>query len=110
MPTRAAILKESATYPTPEELERGYLEQANTVETITMANDFRAAIGTRTTDTALPADRHPETGHVDGFEALMRWNHPGIRPYFTGRFHSHGRRQRPDRRGHAGRFARPAVF
>jgi CRP-like cAMP-binding protein len=43
---RTAILKESSSYPTPEELERGYMEQLNAVETITMANEFRAAIGT----------------------------------------------------------------
>lgn len=76
MLTRAAILKESSTYPTPEELEREYLEQSNAIETITMANDFRAAIGTDQLSLHYQPIMNLQTGHVDGFEALMRWNHP----------------------------------
>ncbi len=76
MLTRVAILKESATYPTPEDLERSYLEQLNTVETVTMANDFRAAIGTDQLTLHYQPIMNLATGQVDGFEALMRWNHP----------------------------------
>lgn len=76
MLTRAAILKESSTYPTPEELEREYLEQSNAIETITMANEFRAAIGTDQISLHYQPIMNLQTGHVDGFEALMRWNHP----------------------------------
>lgn len=76
MLTRVAILKESATYPTPEDLERSYLEQLNTVETITMANDFRAAIGTDQLSLHYQPIMDLSTGMVAGFEALMRWNHP----------------------------------
>lgn len=76
MLTRATILKETAGYPTPEELERGYLEQANTVETIKMANEFRAAIGTDQLSLHYQPIMNLVTGDVDGFEALMRWNHP----------------------------------
>lgn len=76
MLTRAAILKESSTYPTPEELEREYLEQSNAIETITMANEFRAAIGTDQLSLHYQPIMNLQTGHVDGFEALMRWNHP----------------------------------
>jgi EAL domain-containing protein (putative c-di-GMP-specific phosphodiesterase class I) len=74
--TRAAILKESSTYPTPEELERDYIEQANAVEDIKMANEFRAAIGTEQLSLHYQPIMNLELGMVDGFEALMRWNHP----------------------------------
>lgn len=74
--TRAAILKESVAYPTPEELERGYLENANAVENIVMANEFRAAIGTDQLSLHYQPIINLQTGQVDGFEALMRWNHP----------------------------------
>lgn len=76
MLTRAAILKESDAYPTPEELERGYLENANAVENIVMANEFRAAIGTDQLSLHYQPIINLQTGQVDGFEALMRWNHP----------------------------------
>lgn len=76
MLTRVSILKETATYPTTEELERGYLEQLNTVETVKMANDFRAAIGTDQLTLHYQPIMNLGTGRVDGFEALMRWNHP----------------------------------
>lgn len=74
--TRAAILKESSTYPTPEELERGYIEQANAVESIKMASEFRAAIGTEQLSLHYQPIMNLGNGMVDGFEALMRWNHP----------------------------------
>lgn len=76
MLTRASILNEAGAYPTPEDLERGYLEQANTVETIKMANEFRAAIGTEQLSLHYQPIMNLMTGQVDGFEALMRWNHP----------------------------------
>ncbi len=76
MLTRASILKETTTYPTPEDLERGYLEQSNTVETVKIANEFRAAIGTDQLSLHYQPIMNLKTGNVDGFEALMRWNHP----------------------------------
>lgn len=76
MLTRAAILKESVSYPTPEELEREYVEQSNAVENIIIANDFRAAIGTEQLSLHYQPIMNLQTGHVDGFEALMRWHHP----------------------------------
>lgn len=76
MLTRAAILKEMDAYPTPEELERGYLENANAVENIIMANEFRAAIGTDQLSLHYQPIINLQSGYVDGFEALMRWNHP----------------------------------
>lgn len=76
MMTRASILNDGAAYPTPEELERGYLEQSNTVETIKMANEFRAAIGTDQLSLHYQPIMNLENGQVDGFEALMRWTHP----------------------------------
>ncbi len=86
MLTRAAILKETETYPTPEDLERGYLEQSNAVETLKMANDFRAAIGTDQLSLHYQPIMNLEHGMVDGFEALMRWNHPEKGPISPGIF------------------------
>lgn len=85
---RTAILKEkeSSTYPTPEDLERGYMEQLNAVETITMANEFRAAIGTEQLSLHYQPIMNLNTGLVDGFEALMRWNHPEKGPISPGIF------------------------
>jgi len=76
MLTRATILKETGAYPTPEDLERGFVEQANAIETIKIANDFRAAIGTDQLSLHYQPIMNLQTGHVAGFEALMRWNHP----------------------------------
>lgn len=76
MLTRASILNEAGAYPTPEDLERGFLDQANTVETIKMANEFRAAIGTDQLSLHYQPIINLASGQVDGFEALMRWNHP----------------------------------
>jgi diguanylate cyclase len=76
MLTRASILNEVGAYPTPEDLERGFLDQANTVETIKMANEFRAAIGTDQLSLHYQPIMNLVNGQVDGFEALMRWNHP----------------------------------
>lgn len=76
MLTRASILNDDTGYPTPEDLERGYVEQSNAVESIKMANDFRAAIGTDQLTLHYQPIMNLDTGQVDGFEALMRWNHP----------------------------------
>lgn len=86
MLTRAAILKETPSYPTPEELERGYLENANAVENIVMANEFRAAIGTDQLSLHYQPIVNLKTGVVDGFEALMRWTHPEKGPISPGVF------------------------
>lgn len=86
MLTRASILKETATYPTPEDLERGLMEQSKTVETVAMANEFRAAIGTEQLSLHYQPIMNLSTGKVDGFEALMRWNHPQKGPISPGVF------------------------
>jgi len=86
MLTRAAILKESTSYPTPEDLERGYLEQGNAVENLVMASEFRAAIGTDQLSLHYQPIMNLETGRIDGFEALMRWNHPEKGPISPGIF------------------------
>ncbi len=86
MLTRASILKETSTYPTPEDLERGYLKQANTVQTVSIANEFRAAIGTDQLSLHYQPIINMSTGYVDGFEALMRWNHPTKGPISPGVF------------------------
>lgn len=74
---RAEILREAATKPGPEELEKALLEQTNAVEAIKIANDLKTALDEKN---QLYLHYQPIinllSGHIVGFEALMRWNHP----------------------------------
>lgn len=77
MLTRTAILRESSGYPsTPEELEREQVGQTNAVETIKIANEFREAMEQGQLSLNYQPIINLGNGQVDGFEALMRWNHP----------------------------------
>jgi len=76
MLTRAAILKEAWSYPTPEELEVEQVGQTKIVETIKMTNEFQEALNSGQLSLNYQPIVNLKTGKVDGFEALMRWNHP----------------------------------
>lgn len=76
MLTRAAIFKEPGVFPTPEDLERGYVEQTNAIETIKMANEFKNAMDKGELSLHYQPIVDLKTGDVQGFEALMRWIHP----------------------------------
>ena len=73
--TRAEILRESDNYPPPEALERSYTAQTDVVESIKIANEFRAALKNDEIDLHYQPIIDLNLGRVLGFEALMRWTH-----------------------------------
>ncbi len=74
--TRAEILGEGSTYPPPEMLEHDYVAQTDVVESIKIANEFQSALQNRELQLYYQPIINFKTGHVAGFEALMRWKHP----------------------------------
>ena len=76
MLVRASIFKEPGTFPTPEELEREFVGQTNAIETIKIANEFKAAMDAGQLSLNYQPIINLQNGEVEGFEALMRWNHP----------------------------------
>ncbi len=74
--TRAEILHESAAVPPPELLERDHALQSDVMESVKIANEFKAALN----NNQLTLNYQPiidlANGRVMGFEALMRWKHP----------------------------------
>lgn len=75
--SRSQILAgESAQLPSPELLERQYAEEINVVEAIKMANDFKLAILAGQLLLHYQPIISINSGHILGFEALMRWQHP----------------------------------
>lgn len=76
MLVRASIFKEPGTFPTPEELEREFVGQTNAIETIKIANEFKAAMDSGQLSLNYQPIINLQNGEVEGFEALMRWNHP----------------------------------
>lgn len=73
---RAHILGNSAGYPAPEELEKGYMEKTNAVETIKTGNEFKEALRNGQVLLHYQPIIEISTSKTIGFEALMRWNHP----------------------------------
>jgi EAL domain-containing protein (putative c-di-GMP-specific phosphodiesterase class I) len=74
--TRAEILGEVGTLPTPEQVERGYVAQTDAVETVKIANEFQDALDKNQLSLHYQPIVSLENGQVSGFEALMRWKHP----------------------------------
>lgn len=74
--TRAQIFGESSTFPPPEELERRVAMKADAVETIKIANEFKAALESGQLALHYQPIINLRSGKVEGFEALMRWEHP----------------------------------
>ena len=75
--TRAQIFGQSSnTIPTPEELEKGLVQKTNAVENIKLSNELKEALD----NDALRLFYQPiiglASGKIEGFEALIRWNHP----------------------------------
>lgn len=74
--TRASILNESKRWPPVEALELNYAERTDAVETIKIANEFKAALQNKELSLHYQPIIDLKTGYPTGFEALMRWNHP----------------------------------
>ncbi len=63
-------------FPTPEDLEKSYIQQNNAVESLKIENEFKKALK----EDQLLLYYQPiidlKTSEIIGFESLMRWNHP----------------------------------
>lgn len=74
--TRAEILGNGTTYPPPEAIEHDYTVQSEVVESIKIANEFEAALKNDQLQLYYQPIIDFNSGHIVGFEALMRWIHP----------------------------------
>ncbi|MGH1455852.1 MAG: EAL domain-containing protein [Alphaproteobacteria bacterium] len=74
--TRANITKDNNLWPMAESVERAYLDKADAVDKIRIANDFKEALKNNEITLHYQPLIDFKTGEVDGFEALMRWIHP----------------------------------
>jgi EAL domain-containing protein (putative c-di-GMP-specific phosphodiesterase class I)/CRP-like cAMP-binding protein len=77
MLARSTILREHREWrPPAETLELNQAGNANAIETIKMANEFRSALN----NSELSLNYQPivdlKSGKIAGLEALMRWHHP----------------------------------
>jgi EAL domain-containing protein (putative c-di-GMP-specific phosphodiesterase class I) len=73
--TRAEILRDSADFPAPEAIELSYSEQSEVMESVKIANEFKAALDNNDLQLYYQPIIDLSTGNVKGFEALMRWHH-----------------------------------
>lgn len=76
MLTRSEIRKDNRNWPPAEAVELGYAEQTDAVESIKIANEFKAALGSDQISLHYQPIINLQTKEVAGFEALMRWEHP----------------------------------
>lgn len=73
---RSEIVRESLGWPPPEEVELKLMQETKTIDNLRLEGEFKAAL----TNGQLSLNYQPivdlRNGHILGFEALMRWNHP----------------------------------
>lgn len=74
--TRADIKQDRNRWPIVESVERAYLEKADAVEKIRIANEFKEALAKNEISLHYQPIVSLQNGEVYGFEALMRWIHP----------------------------------
>ena len=83
---RSEIVRESLGWPPPEEVERTFMQDPKTMDSLRIENEFRAALGTNQLSLNYQPIINLNTGEIQGFEALMRWNHPDRGPISPGVF------------------------
>lgn len=76
MVQRSQIIGDPPRLNEAEDLERTYAEGSTAVETIKITNDFEAALKTKEISLHYQPIINLRDGHISGFEALMRWQHP----------------------------------
>lgn len=73
---RSEIVRESLGWPPPEEVEKNFMQETKTMDSLRLENEFKNAL----TNGQLSLNYQPIVslvdGQIQGFEALMRWNHP----------------------------------
>lgn len=74
--SRVENLNQNLDFPTPEALEREYVQQTKAVETIKLANELKVALENRQLFLNYQPIVSLKNGEILGFEALMRWKHP----------------------------------
>lgn len=74
--SRSVIVSEAPGFPSPEDLERQFLEEAHTLDGLLMENEFKAAMHNGQLSLHYQPIVSLSTGAILGFEALMRWIHP----------------------------------
>lgn len=74
--TRSDIVRDSLGWPTPEEVEKNFMLESRSIESLKMENEFRSALANGQISLNYQPIVSLMTGEVLGFEALMRWNHP----------------------------------
>ncbi len=73
---RADISGENKNWPPAETVELMQAEQTLAVKHIKMANEFQEALANNQISLHYQPMINLQTGRIDGFEALMRWEHP----------------------------------
>jgi len=73
---RSKIAGENKSWPPVESVELMHAENSNAVESIKIANEFKDALKRGEVTLHYQPIVNLESGKIDGFEALMRWEHP----------------------------------
>lgn len=76
MLTRVGVLSESGLLPSVEDLERESTSHSDAVSSIKLVNELKEALAEDQLELYYQPINDIKDGHVLGFEALMRWNHP----------------------------------
>lgn len=74
--TRSDIVRDSPGWPPPEEVEKNFMQETRTIDNIRLEKEFQAALSNGQLSLNYQPIVSLATGEVQGFEALMRWNHP----------------------------------